>query len=199
MNIICDIDGTLYDFKNNFESSETGIQVDTNMRNIVREHLEYSDIFFDELRASEGGFSVAVAKLLGQTRAEIIDSVWRDIQIPTSGLKGQGREFIARCIDNGIQIHFLTGAGRSWATKVLEYMQVPKELLPHLVTAEDYPSKAKEIAMVDILKSRGWSNRNTWSVGDTFDTDIQSALNLGMGVYHVTKQDKLMFFLEEMI
>lgn len=191
--IICDIDGTLYEFENGFENSTVGESVKFNTENIALEN----NLSVAEMWNCDIGPTLFLANKIGKTRAEILQRVWENVEIPENGLPGFGAGFIQKAIKMGFKLQFLTAAGHPWGTKVLNYLDTPKFLVSELIAAHDFPRQRKDIAMTSILVKYNVAPENTWSIGDQKHTDIIPATKLGIKTFHITKENPLMNFFDK--
>jgi phosphoserine phosphatase len=189
--LILDVDGTMYELKDGFGNSWLGRQVNQ----FTLELCNDLSVPIEKVKKSPIGSSQFLANALGCHRSEVLYYIWSQVEFPEEGLQGQGQEFIQESIRLGYQIQFLTGAGRPWATKVLQSLKCPEYLVQQLISAESFPSGGKMEAIQRI--ARGINPKLIWSIGDQIHSDIEPAEKLGMNTYHITPQTPLLGALDQ--
>ncbi|MDD4983393.1 MAG: HAD family hydrolase [Candidatus ainarchaeum sp.] len=212
---IFDMDGTLYNFKDAIPGKfyDTGFYSDLkkNIYSYLGEKMGFNRERIDKelavaVRDFNGEYSLYFEKVHGIDRYEYLSKVFSlDPEkhiVKTKGLP----EFYAKIKDRSL---ILTTAPKSWAKKVLTYLEIVDYVGDNLITGEPDIRKPNPLVFINALKMLKSEPENTYSIGDQEHSDIIPAKNIGIKTiivgksksadYEVKDTKELMKLVEELL
>ena len=190
--LIFDMDWTLYRFESkdfssskfNSDAKERAYQFLSDKLGISLDEGKQKYLLVKDKYAGE--VSIGVEKEFGISRYEYFDKVWSpDPEGYIS--KVSLREFMLPFKENSA---ILTAAPRTWAKKVLEYIDIYDLYENSLFTGEPDIRKPNPLAFKQVLDYFRISPNRAVSIGDQEDNDILPAKSLGMKTIIIRSKSK---------
>lgn len=190
--IIIDQDGTLFPLN----GKDRGFQESTLQKQVLRNSIQFIMLkeqsnkqkAKDVLRLAQNsgiGFSWFMAKRYRISRENYFNQTWNiDPRVVIDNRYNKAVLFLREAVKLGKKLVLLTSSPRIWQKAVASYLAI-EDLFSEVITGESF--KLKEEVFIRIKKIYGADK--VFSIGDQLETDINPAINLGMGAFLITDQD----------
>ena len=190
--LIFDMDGTLYNYKNEngFSGSKLNKIIErkaiTYIRNREKCSLKTAKAIYDVGSNHRVGLSVYLSKKYNISRREYFNAVW-NIDPKRAIKKSNIAPIITQIYkERKYKLILLTSAPYVWANQVLKYLGIGR-YFDTLYCAEDYGNKDEIFKMI----SKRYNPSNCLSIGDQKNTDILPAKKYGLKAWLVKEPEDL--------